>query len=111
MGQARDLDYIFGNIVGGNGKWQLRKSLSIWFGYNSGLMVLFITVFSTFTPSHRCFIDSCDTAESGLNETWVEFGIPLSKLYSEFILDILQQIMTKRSMEVPWKFLEFRVRS
>ena len=80
MTQLKDLDYIYENIVGGLGKWQLKITLLLWPMSLVPSLVLFMNVFTTYTPPHRCYVDGCDTGSSVVEESWVDFALPKGKL-------------------------------
>jgi hypothetical protein len=37
---------------------------------------IFLHIFGAYEPSHRCYVPTCDTASSIMNETHREFSIP-----------------------------------
>ena len=37
---------------------------------------LFLHMFAAYEPSHRCFVPSCDSTDSQLNESHIQFSIP-----------------------------------
>ena len=62
--EAKDLDYIFDNIVGNSGWGQWSILLAQFFIRASGAMALFIPVFTTYEPLHLCLVSNC---ESGID--------------------------------------------
>ena len=74
--EKKDVDYIFEHIVGGFGWWQVLNTLFLWPATWVGGIPLFITVFSAYSPPHRCLVPGCDTPESLVNASWNEFAIP-----------------------------------
>ena len=55
------LDYILLTHCGGMGKWQLKNSFFVLLIYYASLYPLFLTVFSTYAPEHRCYIEASIT--------------------------------------------------
>ena len=54
------LDYILLNHCGGMGKWQFKNTMFTLLIFFASLYPLFITVFTTYAPEHRCHIEQCD---------------------------------------------------
>ena len=42
----------------------------------AGCLPVYLHVFAAYEPAHRCFIPSCDSANSQLNEHHITFSIP-----------------------------------
>ena len=80
-GPSRDLDYIFEEIVGGNGWWQWRTTVVLFPLAWIGGYPLFLSIFAAYTPDHRCFIPGCDnsTTVGEFNTSFLDMAIPQGK--------------------------------
>ena len=71
------MDYILLQHCGGIGKWQWIMAVFAVILFYSASYPLFITIFTTYAPNHRCFVDYCDTTNDTIIEpNWVSFAIP-----------------------------------
>lgn len=75
--ELHDIDFIFTHLVGGHGFWQWRTTMILFpFTWISGYP-LFLAVFATYIPNHRCLIPECEDIEATQFETdWTNFSIP-----------------------------------
>ena len=71
------MDYILLHHCGGIGKWQWKKALFAVILFYSASYPLFITVFTTYAPNHRCFVEYCDaTTNDTIEASWISLAIP-----------------------------------
>lgn len=74
--RKHDVDFILDELVGGGGWWQWKMILlSLPISWAS-LYALFITMYAAYSPPHRCYIPTCDSASSSINESWIGFALP-----------------------------------
>lgn len=83
--KTKDIDYIFTHIVGGSGRWQWKTTLMLFPFVWVGGYPLFLAVFATYTPLHRCLVPGCDLVAQGnqaldFKASWLEFAIPSGKI-------------------------------
>ena len=55
------LDQILIDFVGGFGKYQLLNTVLMSWVYQTGLITIFLTVFTANAPNHRCFVPECES--------------------------------------------------
>ena len=60
-----DFDFILDRVVGGGGRWQIRKSFFLVCTFVSGGLPLLLHLFTAYTPEHRCFVPGCDDTRWG----------------------------------------------
>ena len=82
------LDYILLTHCGGMGKWQLKNSIFVLLIYYSSLYPLFVTVFSTYAPEHRCYIEGCDIDNQTVNTDWLANAVPNQESSSIFLAEL-----------------------
>lgn len=83
------LDYVLVTHGGGMGKWQIKNSFFVLLIYYGSMYPLFITVFTTYAPEHRCFIEECDQNETSIvNEPWISSAIPKQESSSNFLAQL-----------------------
>lgn len=80
--KALDIDYILDHYVGGGNRWQWLTFFSLFPTGWAGAYPLFMHIFAAYKPSHRCFVPSCDGANSTLNASHTEFTIPTEHLHT-----------------------------
>ncbi|QQP52038.1 Uncharacterized protein FKW44_004033 [Caligus rogercresseyi] len=78
----KGIDYIFSDIVGGNGPAQWKIVFFGFFLNAAGGVPLFIHMFAAFTPSHRCKVPAC---ESQPGDEWMTWALPDSQGSSNFL--------------------------
>ena len=91
----RGIDFIFSEIVGGNGLWQWGTFLLMYSLAFTGGIPLLIHMFAAFTPEFRCRVPVCDNAvglhlssEDLINPTWLQFAVPAkTENAAEFLID------------------------
>lgn len=83
-GKRRDVDYIFEEVVGGCGWWQVRTTLFLFPLFWASIYPVFLPVFAANAPRHRCFVEQCDSqligADGNLTQPWVKFALPTGKV-------------------------------
>ena len=85
------LDYILLTHCGGIGKWQLKNSFFVLLIFYASLYPLFVTVFSTYAPEHRCYIEQCDSDNNHtiqINTEWLSYAIPNQESSSNFLAEL-----------------------
>ena len=79
------LDYILLTHCGGMGKWQLKNSFFVLLIFYASLYPLFVTVFTTYAPEHRCHIEQCDIDNQTVNTEWLSYAIPNQESSNTFL--------------------------
>ena len=79
------MDYILQNHCGGMGKWQWKKSIFAVILFYAASYPLFITVFTTYAPNHRCYIEFCDVKNDTIETDWLSLAIPNAESSSNFL--------------------------
>ncbi len=85
MNTLATLDYILMTHCGGMGKWQVKNSFFVLLVFFASLYPLFITVFTTYAPEHRCYIEQCDLDNQTVLTDWLSFAIPRQESSSNFL--------------------------
>ena len=91
----KSIDYIFSEIVGGNGLWQWGSFLLMYSLEFVGGIPLLMHMFAAFTPEFRCRVPICDDAlglqtspPDLINATWLQFAVPAkTENAAEFLID------------------------
>jgi OCT family organic cation transporter-like MFS transporter 4/5 len=82
MGHEANFDYILDNYVGGCGRYQLWNTICMGLVYYAGIYPLFNTVFTAYSPDHRCRVQPCESVNQTkvtsniYDPEWLEFAIP-----------------------------------
>ena len=79
------VDYILVRHCGGIGKWQLQNSIFVLLVWFASCYPLFITIFTTYAPDHRCHVDLCDTSNHTVATDWIPFAIPKRESTDKFL--------------------------
>ena len=79
------VDYILVRHCGGIGKWQLQNSIFVLLVWFASCYPLFITIFTTYAPDHRCYVDFCDTSNHTVATDWIPFAIPKRESTDKFL--------------------------
>ena len=82
------LDYILLTHCGGMGKWQLKNSFFVLLIFYASLYPLFVTVFTTYAPEHRCHIEQCDINNQTVNTEWLSYAIPNQESSNTFLSEL-----------------------
>ena len=53
----------------------------------AGCLPIYLHVFAAYEPAHRCFIPTCDSADSKLNESHIEFSIPRQESFDHMFTE------------------------
>ena len=80
--EKKDVDYILEYFVGGFGRWQVLNTLCFWPTIWVAGLPVFMTIYSLYTPSHRCFVAGCDDSVGAvvvMEAPWNNFTIPRGK--------------------------------
>ena len=76
------MDYILLHHCGGVGKWQWQMALCAVALFYSASYPLFVTIFTTYAPNHRCYVEYCDTTNKTIEPTWISWAIPTQESQS-----------------------------
>lgn len=87
MNSYATMDYILLKHCGGMGRWQVQNSIFVLLIYYASLYPLFITVFTTYAPDHRCHVENCDTTNDTVLTDWLIFAIPKEESSSVFLAE------------------------
>ena len=82
------MDYILLKHCGGMGRWQVQNSFFVLLIYYASLYPLFITVFTTYAPDHRCYVKNCDLTNDTVLTDWLSFAIPKDESSSVFLAEM-----------------------
>ena len=83
--QTKNLDYILENIVGGGGPWQWKTLFYFYPHLFISASTLLIHLLTAFQPSHRCYVDICESVDSSILSNWTKFVMPANSDASEFL--------------------------
>ena len=71
-----------------NRKWQLKNSFFVLLIFYASLYPLFVTVFTTYAPEHRCHIEQCDIDNQTVNTEWLSYAIPNQESSNTFLSEL-----------------------
>jgi len=80
---AVDYDNVLEEI-GQLGPWQRKLFALLWIPSAMSAMAVFMYDFTAFIPEHRCLVPLCDTANSSIDESFVNFTIPWDNDLDDF---------------------------
>ena len=87
--RIQSIDFVLDQIVGEDGLWQVKLFSIVLAAEMCNIVNLILPTLTAFTPSHRCYIPSCDNhSDDGirfLHEEWMEFAIPKTINGKEFL--------------------------
>ena len=85
------LDTILEKYVGDAGLFQLLATFAMMFVKYGSVIPLFLTVFTAYEPSHRCFVPQCESLNGSkvtndiFNHSWLELALPPEKSSNNFL--------------------------
>ena len=89
--QKASLDTILNEYVGGAGLYQWLCTFAMMFVKYGSVIPLFLTVFTAYEPSHRCFVPQCESLDGRkvtnniFKHSWLEIALPPEKSSSNFL--------------------------
>ena len=89
--QKASLDAILEKYLGGAGLFQLLATFAMMFVKYGSIMPLFLTVFTAYEPSHRCYVPQCESLNGTkvtndiFNHAWLQFALPTENSSNNYL--------------------------